>query len=51
MKATNKSNAIDKMVIEARLERALGKIKSFISAEELIRDLHSNIDDHDDYKK
>ena len=41
LKAVNEPNTIDEMVAEARLERAIGKTKSFTSAEALIKDLHS----------
>ncbi len=41
MKKVNEPNTIDEMVAEARLEYALGKTKTFTSAEALIKELHS----------
>ncbi|MFH1187349.1 MAG: hypothetical protein V1688_00645 [bacterium] len=41
MKKINDPNTIDEMVAEARLEYALGKSETFISADALIKDLHS----------
>jgi len=41
MKKVNEPNTIDEMVAEARLEYAVGKSKTFTSAEDLIKELHS----------
>jgi hypothetical protein len=41
MKKVNEPNTIDEMVAEARLEYAMGKSKTFTSADELIRELRS----------
>ena len=41
MKKVNKPSTIDEMVAEAKLEYAMGKSKTFTSAEELIKELHS----------
>ena len=41
MKKVNEPNTIDEMVAEAKLEYAMGKSKTFTSADELIKDLHS----------
>lgn len=41
MKEINKPNTIDEMVAEARLEYALGKSKTFTSADALIKELES----------
>ncbi len=41
MKKVNEPNTIDEMMAEARLEYALGKTKTFTSAEALIKELHS----------
>lgn len=41
MKKVNESNTIDEMVAEAKLEYAMGKSKTFTSAEDLIKELHS----------
>lgn len=41
MKKINEPNTIDEMVAEAKLEYAMGKSKTFTSAEELIKELHS----------
>lgn len=40
-KKVNEPNTLDEMVAEARLERMLGKTKSFTSARALIKDLRS----------
>ncbi len=41
LKKVNEPNTIDEMVAEARLEYALGKTKTFTSAEALIKELRS----------
>ena len=41
MKKVNEPNTIDEMVAEAKLEYAVGKSKTFTSADELIKELHS----------
>lgn len=41
MKKVNEPNTIDEMVAEAKLEYAMGKSKTFTSADELIKELHS----------
>ena len=41
MKKVNEPNTIDEMVAEARLEYAMGKSKTFSSADELIKELSS----------
>ena len=41
MKKVNEPNTIDEMVAEAKLEYAMGKSKTFSSAEDLIKELHS----------
>ncbi|NCN58450.1 hypothetical protein COW99_03995 [Candidatus Roizmanbacteria bacterium CG22_combo_CG10-13_8_21_14_all_38_20] len=41
MKKVNDPNTIDEMVAEARLEYAMGKSKTFTSADELIKELYS----------
>jgi len=41
MREVNEPSTIDEMVAEARLEYALGKSRTFTSADALIRDLHS----------
>lgn len=41
LKEFNEPNTIDELVAEARLERVLGKTKSFRSARELVRDLNA----------
>lgn len=41
LKKVNEPNTIDEMVAEARLEYALGKSKTFTSAEALIKELRS----------
>ncbi len=41
LKKVNEPNTIDEMVAEAHLEYALGKSKTFTSADALIKDLHS----------
>ena len=41
LKKINDPNTIDEMVAEARLEYALGKSKTFSSADELIKDLQT----------
>lgn len=41
LKEVNEPDTIDEMVAEARLEYALGKTKTFASADELMEDLRS----------
>lgn len=41
MKKVNEPSTIDEMVAEAKLEYAMGKSKTFSSAEDLIKELHS----------
>lgn len=41
MKKVNEPNTIDEMVAEAKLEYAMGKSKTFTSAEDLIKELRS----------
>ncbi|MBU4449883.1 MAG: hypothetical protein KKE35_01165 [Actinobacteria bacterium] len=41
MKKVNEPGTVDEMVAEAKLEYAMGKSKTFTSAEELIKELHS----------
>jgi len=41
MKKVNEPNTINEMVAEAKLEYAMGKSKTFTSADELIKELHS----------
>lgn len=41
MKKINEPNTIDEMVAEAKLEYAMGKSKTFTSAEDLIKELRS----------
>ena len=41
MKKVNEPNTIDEMVAEAKLEYAMGKSKTFTSADKLIKELYS----------